>query len=142
MLSQRQKLKDTYGKVGIETGVIDAEPYKLILMLIDGAIFTISTAAHSLAQGETAEKGMAISKAIRIISEGLQASLDVQAGGEIAVRLNALYDYMCRRLLEANLRNDPAALDEVNRLLNELKAGWEEIAADPAVVSRNKVQPA
>jgi len=138
MLTQRQKLNDTYGKVGIETGVMNAEPYKLILMLIDGAILKISTAAHSIGQGDVSEKGMAITKAIAIISEGLQASLDMQAGGDIGERLNALYDYMCKRLLEANLRNDIAALEEVTRLLNELRSAWEEIGGDPAVVSGNE----
>ena len=86
----------------------------------------------------TAEKGQSISKAIDIITNGLRASLDPEAGGELPERLGALYDYMCLRLLHANLKNDAAALAEVAALLGEIKGAWEEIANDPAVVSQNK----
>ena len=85
------------------------------------------------------EKGKAISNAIDIISNGLKAGLDPKNGGELAGRLDALYDYMCTRLLHANLKNDEAALKEVAGLLREIKSAWEEIADDPAVASRNKV---
>jgi flagellar protein FliS len=76
---------------------------------------------------ETAAKGSAISKAIDIIANGLKVSLDRDAGGDLADRLAALYDYMCDRLLFANLRDNRAALDEVGRLLNELADAWKQI---------------
>jgi flagellar protein FliS len=66
-----------------------------------------------------------------IIDEGLKSSLDKNVGGELAQNLSDLYEYMCQRLLVANLKNDVAALDEVSRLLTELKGAWEEIR--PAV---------
>jgi flagellar protein FliS len=77
-------------------------------------------------------KGKAISHAIRIIDEGLKASLDKNAGGDLAQDLSALYGYMCQRLLIANLKNDPAALDEVTELLSGLKEAWEQIRPELA----------
>ena len=74
-----------------------------------------------------AAKGSAISKAISIIDNGLRASLDKEAGGEIAANLDALYDYMSRRLLHANLKNDVTIIDEVHGLLADLRGAWVEI---------------
>lgn len=127
-----------YTKVGVETGVAEASPHKLILMLFDGAMVSLASARRKMEEKELAQKGKDISKAIDIIVNGLRASLDLQVGGELAERLYALYDYMAARLLHANLHNDTAAIEEVTRLLGELRSAWEEIAADPAVVSANR----
>lgn len=126
-----------YRSVGLETEVASASPHKLILMLLDGALLAVSRAAAYMAENRIAEKGQSISNAIDIIANGLKSSLNYEAGDELAERLGALYDYMCTRLLYANLRNDRAALDEVASLLKEIKSGWEEIANDPAVLSAN-----
>lgn len=139
MFVQSNKGIASYNKVGLETGVDGANPYRLIAMLLDGAIFSLARAAQALKEKRIQEKGKELSMAIDIISSGLQASIDLEAGGEIAERLNSLYDYMCTRLLYANLRNDLGAIQEVSGLLGEIKGGWEEIANDPAVASRNKV---
>lgn len=139
MFATSNKPTDAYNKVGLETGVDSANPYRLITMLLDGAVFSLGRAAQALREKRIEEKGKEISIALDIISSGLQASIDLEAGGELAERLNSLYDYMCIRLLHANLRNDLAAIQEVSGLLGEIKAGWEEIANDPAVASRNKV---
>ena len=133
------KSAQAYATVGIETGVAAADPHRLILMLYDGALLAIATAENAMQQGHTLDKGQAISRAIDIIATGLRASLNFSAADELASRLAALYDYMVTRLLHANLKNDPAALKEVSRLLTEIKSAWEEIADDPAVASRNKV---
>ena len=127
-----------YSKVGLETGVDIANPHRLILMLLDGAILSLGSAAQAMKEKQIAEKGKMISSAISIISGGLQASVNVQAGGELSERLVALYDYMCNRLLYANLHNDLAAIAEVSSLLDEIRGAWKEIATDPAVVSGNK----
>ena len=132
------KPTEAYAKVGIETGVLSANPHKLILMLFDGALMAVGSAERQMREHQIAEKGMSISKAIDIISNGLEASLDMNAGGELAERLAALYDYMCARLLHANIHNDPGALNEVAGLLNEIRSAWQEIADDPAVLSANK----
>jgi flagellar protein FliS len=128
----------SYANVGVETGVTAADPHRLILMLFDGALLAIAKGSNAMQQKQIAEKGNAISHAIDIVANGLKASLDFSGGDELAGRLAALYDYMCNRLLQANLHNDPAALNEVGRLLAELKSAWEQIAQDPAVVSASK----
>ncbi|RTL57759.1 MAG: flagellar export chaperone FliS [Rhodocyclaceae bacterium] len=127
-----------YRKAGVETKVETATPHELVIMLYEGALTAIMAAGVQIQEQKITEKGQSIGRAIDIIDGGLKACLDYQAGGEIAERLGALYEYMCNRLLHANLHNDLAALDEVAKLLRELKGAWEEIAADPAVVSRNK----
>jgi flagellar protein FliS len=116
-----------YRKVGVETGVESADPHKLILMLFEGALLSVASASLHMRRGEVARKGECISKAIDIIANGLKASLDMGAGGDLAAKLAALYDYMCNRLFYANLHNNPAALDEVSHLLAELKSAWEQI---------------
>jgi flagellar protein FliS len=118
---------NAYKNVGLESGVAAADPHKLILMLYQGAILAISSAKNQMLREQIAAKGASISKAIKIIDEGLKACLDVKAGGEIGQNLYELYDYMNQRLLIANLKNDPALLDEVSGLLNELKGAWESI---------------
>ncbi len=105
-------------------------------MLYAGALEAISLAKVHMARHEVAAKGAAISKAIAIIHEGLSASLDEKAGGDLAQNLKALYEYMGNRLLAANLNNDQAALDEVSRLLNELKGAWDEIGRRPGAASQ------
>lgn len=117
-----------YSAVGVETGVSTADPHKLILMLFDGAIAAINIAKFELEAGDIPKKGASISKAIDIVSNGLRASLDVEAGGELGERLAALYDYMVQRLLFANLHNNIAALDEVAGLLDTLRDAWTQIA--------------
>jgi flagellar protein FliS len=83
--------------------------------------------------GNIAEKGKSISKAIMIIDSGLRAALDKKAGGEIAEGLDSLYEYMSGRLVTANITNEPAILEEVQRLLIELRDAWNAIADTPAV---------
>jgi flagellar protein FliS len=108
-----------------------ADPHRLILMLFDGARAAISMARLHMERKEIPEKGAAISRAIDIVSNGLLASLNPEVGGEMAEQLAALYDYICARLLWANLKNNLAALDEANQLLGELQSAWAEIAPPP-----------
>lgn len=119
-------LMNRYTKVGIETGVASADPHLLIMMLFEGAITSIAVSRREMKLGHIATKGKAISKAIGII-EALNASLNKDAGGEIAVNLKALYEYMCKRLIDANLKNKPEALEEVGRLLSEIMRAWKAI---------------
>jgi flagellar protein FliS len=128
MYAASRKAVDAYAQVGVETGVASADPHKLILMLFDGTLAAIAAARLAISRNEIAAKGAAISKAIAIVDGGLKASLDVEAGGVLAQRLSALYDYMLNRLLAANLRNDASMLDETSRLLNELRGAWAQIA--------------
>ena len=102
-------------------------------MLFDGAITAIGMARHHIAQGDVAAKGSAISKAVGIVANGLKASLDAKAAGaagaELVANLSALYDYVIGRLLQANLRDDPRALDEAQSLLESVASAWREIGA-------------
>ncbi len=116
-----------YARVGVESGVMSASPHQLITMLFDGAGTAIRTAALHLREGQTAEKGKAISKALDIVNNGLLAALDLEKGGELAERMASLYDYIARLLLTANLRNDAASLDEAGRLLADLGDAWRRI---------------
>jgi len=123
---------NAYATVGIETGIAAASPHKLILMLFEGAMVSLVEAQKHLQDKNVGGKIRSISKAIQIIEEGLKASLDDKVGGAIALRLRDLYDYMGRRLLMANLHNDPEPLREVHRLLGELKSAWQAIGDQPA----------
>ena len=118
---------NAYANVSIETGVAAATPHKLIVMLFDGALVAVTTAIAHMKAKNIAAKGQAISKAIMIIDSGLRASLDKKVGGQIAVSLDALYEYMSNRLLIANLKNQPEILEEVHKLLQDLKSAWVEI---------------
>ncbi len=127
MFSSARHAVNAYSTVGIETGVDAADPHKLVLMLFDGALLAISDARRHLAAGATAAKGLSLTKAIMIVDHGLKASLDMSSGGELAGRLAALYDYVCRQLLVANAHNSDAEMDEARRLLGELRGAWAQI---------------
>lgn len=116
-----------YNKIGIESSLTTADPHKLISMLFQGALLAIANAKNGILRKDIPAKGAAISKAIAIIGEGLHASLDKKVGGELAQNLASLYDYMVKRLVFANLNSDMAALDEVARLLADLKDAWDSI---------------
>jgi flagellar protein FliS len=124
-----------YATVGRESGAMSASPHQLITMLFDGAKTAISMARHHMANNEISAKGQAISKAINIVDNGLKASLDAGVGGaagaELVANLSALYDYVNQRLLYANLRNEPALLDEADRLLDSIGSAWREISPQP-----------
>lgn len=116
-----------YAAIKAETDVACADPHQLVLMLYDAALVAVNRAAERMRARDLATKGTAISKAIRIIDEGLLASLDLKAGGQLAAQLSDLYHYMSHRLLLASVKNDPAGLDEVSRLLADLRDAWAAI---------------
>jgi flagellar protein FliS len=122
---------NAYAKVGAEIGAMSASPHQLITMLFDGAKTAIAMARHHMANKDIGAKGLAISKAINIVENGLKASLDADAAGvagaQLVADLSAFYAYVTQRLLYANLRNDPALLDEADRLLDSVSSAWREI---------------
>jgi flagellar protein FliS len=118
---------NAYSKVGITTAVSSASPHQLIVLLFEGARQAVIVARSGIEAGDVPRKGAAITKAIDIILNGLRASLNLEEGGNLAQNLYALYDYMARRLLHANLNNDKAALDEVLNLLGEIHGAWVSI---------------
>jgi len=128
MFTSAGRAINAYVKTGVETGVPEADPHRLVLMLFEGALASIAQARLKLSTGDVPGRGKAISKAISIIQDGLRNSLDVQKGGELAERLGALYEYVTMRLLEANVHARQEALDEAAHLISELHAGWAAIA--------------
>jgi flagellar protein FliS len=105
---------------------------ELIQMLFDGLIESLATTKGHIQRNSIAEKGKSIARASRIVL-GLQGALDFEKGGELATNLNELYNYITRRLLHVNARNDLAALDEIHSLMTEIRGAWESV---PALIPR------
>ena len=127
MYTQSSVAANAYAKVGLETGVVAASPHQLIIMLYEGAELAVRMAIKHLNDGDIAKKSASISKASSIIQEGLRSALDTRKGGGIALQLDALYDYMNKRLMLAHIRNETAPLEEVLGLLRELHGAWQQI---------------
>ncbi|MGP3792085.1 flagellar export chaperone FliS [Pseudomonas sp. B392_1p] len=122
----RSALKQ-YQQVNTHAQVSEASPHRLIQMLLAGALDRIAQAQGAMSRDQIELKGMLIGKAIDIVG-GLREGLNLETGGELAANYDRLYDYMSRRLIEANRKNDAKILDEVASLLREIKAGWDGIA--------------
>ncbi|MCM0045432.1 MAG: flagellar export chaperone FliS [Burkholderiaceae bacterium] len=118
---------NAYRQMSVDTDALAASPHQLIVMLFDGALRALDTAAAQMQAGDIEGKGRSLSKAIEIVGSGLAASLDLKAGGEIAANLASLYDYVIRELVAANLRNDADTLDRARQLLAQMRASWVEI---------------
>jgi len=115
-----------YRNVAAHSTVLEADPYQLVAMLMDTALERLNIARAAIQRGDKAGKAAALHRSTAIIEE-LRSSLNHQVGGEISSSLERLYDYMIRRLLAANLQDDIKAIDEVNKLLSEIRGGWGAI---------------
>ncbi len=120
---------NSYASVKVHSGVESASPHRLIQMLFEGALERIAQAKGAIAQKQLARKGELISKAVAIVG-GLQGSLNDNEGGALAANLDSLYDYIIRRLTQANSENSVEQLDECSRLLGEIKSAWDMIGKD------------
>lgn len=116
-----------YQQVGVKAQVTEADPHRLIQMLMQGGLDRIAQANGAMEREAFAEKGVLIGKAINIIG-GLRDALDQDVGGELAANLDRLYEYMTMRLFEASRHNDVDKLNEVGKLLGEIKLAWDQIA--------------
>ena len=121
------KAMKQYQQVSIEAQVSDANPHRLIQLLMQGGLERLAQARGAMEREQIPEKGILIGKAIGIIG-GLRDALDSERGGELAGNLDRLYEYMIARLVEANTSNDTSLLDEVSALLLEVKSGWDGIS--------------
>jgi flagellar protein FliS len=130
-----------YANVGLETGVVAASPHQLIVMLYEGAELAVRMAIRHLDEGDLAKKSAAVSKASTIILDGLRAALDPHQGGEIALQLDALYDYMNKRLMLAHVNNQRAPLEEVLGLLRELHDAWLQIGTGGTAAPQSSLHP-
>jgi flagellar secretion chaperone FliS len=122
--SSSQGFAGTYRQIGVQTGVDGASPHQLVLMLYDGYNDAVNDARAAMKAGQMEAKGKAIGRALRIVDEGLKASLDVKSGGALAENMMAVYAYVLRRLSEANLSNDAQLLDECLRVMEPLRSAW------------------
>jgi flagellar protein FliS len=118
-----------YRSTSAHSGVAAADPHALIVMLMDGALERIATARGLMTNGTgAAERAQLLHRAVSIIDE-LRNSLNFKAGGEVSHNLDALYEYMCTRLMQASAANKHEWLYEVSRLLNEIRAAWLQLPA-------------
>ena len=127
MYTNPRNAAHAYTNIGLETGVVAASPHQLILMLYEGAELAVRMAIRHMNDRDLPKKSAAISKASIIILEGLRSGLDLPRGGDIAQQLDALYDYMNKRLMLAHMHNQIAPLEEVLGLLRELHEAWLQI---------------
>ncbi|MDT0140694.1 flagellar export chaperone FliS [Acidovorax sp. PRC11] len=127
MFTAYQSRANAYQRINVETSMHTIDQHQLVSLLYAGVLNAIATARGALARGDVATKCSAISKAVRILEEGLSTALDREEGGALAGNLDALYDYSLRRLIQANARNDDAMLEEVARLIEPVAQGWNEI---------------
>ena len=111
----------------VTTQVGTADRIQLVIMLYDGAISFLGQAKEKMAARDAAGKGLLIGRALDIIAE-LNASLNFQAGQELATNLFHLYNFMTGHLTKANQNWDLAALDEVVAMLTQLREAWVEVA--------------
>ncbi|OAN16726.1 flagellar export chaperone FliS [Photobacterium jeanii] len=111
-----------------------ASPHRLIQMLLEGLLDNLSRARGYMERGQIADKGMTITKCLDILN-GLSSVLDEQKGGDVTQELFRLYDYCGRRLFEANIQNDVAAIDEVSHLIREILEGWVVLKPDRVQVA-------
>lgn len=121
-----------YRIVGAHTAVDGAGPAQLIVLLFDALAEAVAGAERALQQKDVQAKGRAIARALRLIDEGLMPAVDLKHGGRLAQDLRELYQYVVRRLTQANLRNDAHALADCRKVIDPLHAAWRELAARPS----------
>ena len=116
-----------YKRVGAQTSIEGASPHQVICLLFEALLRSLQSARGALARGDIDTKGEAIGKAVRILEEGLKSGLDMDAGGELAVNLNGVYNYSILRLTTANLKNDASLIEEVTQLIVPVFDAWKSI---------------
>ena len=115
-----------YAREYMRTQTETSSPTKLVVMLYDGAVRFLSLAREKMASGDIEARHNYMVRAQRILAELLSA-LDFEKGGEVATNLQRIYTYMLQQLVEANLNDRTEPIDEVIRLLRDLREGWAEV---------------
>ncbi|MCL1044819.1 flagellar export chaperone FliS [Shewanella electrodiphila] len=119
----------SYRKVSIDSELAVASPHRIIQMMFDGALLRLAQSRYAIETQDLQGKGVAINKAIGIIN-GLNNSLNMDVKDSVAGNLSELYDFMLRRISEANMNNDVKAIDDVSGILRTIKEGWDAIPQD------------
>lgn len=120
-----------YRQTSVSSAVLDADPHRLVALTFAGIRNRLRLAVACVEARNIARKGEAITEASALVGH-LDASLNHEAGGEIADNLSALYHYIQRRLVEANIANDASILKECDSLLGDLEGAWSAIGPDAA----------
>lgn len=115
-----------YQQVNTQTSIVDADPHRLIQLLLDGALERMAMSKSRISAKDFEGKNNLLNKSIEIVG-GLRGFLNHDKGGELSANLEALYDYIERRLFEANVNNDVAMIDECAGLLRQVKSSWDGI---------------
>jgi len=134
MLSTAARAAASYQRTAVEC----ESPLALVVMLYDGAIAQVTRAREGAAKNDLKTRREGLSRAMAMVNQ-LQSTLDMTAGGEMATSLDALYTYMVSRMVDANIKKDSKALDEVYRLLCTLREGWQQVAnSQPGAAPRTQ----
>jgi flagellar secretion chaperone FliS len=126
-----------YKSIGIETAVSGASSHQLVSLLFDTLQQQLLSAKSAMLAGDIQNKGRAISRVVRILEEGLKAGLDMPRGGELAGNLQSLYNYCIFKSTEANLRNDPAMIEEVISLIDPVADAWKQMGEQLAANAKS-----
>ena len=111
-----------------QQSVMTATPGQLVVMLYDGCLRFLHQSAHAMRDGDIAVAGNRLSRAEAIIDE-LLTTLDLEQGGVIASRLQGIYVFCNKQLIEARVNHDADTIDTVYGLLAELRESWAQVAA-------------
>lgn len=130
-----KSLAGAYSKVGTETGVITADSHRLIAMLFDGLLESLQEARGAIERNDMQSKCSCLSRAARIVEEGLNAGLDHNSGLEVAENLEILYGYLSVIITKANLRSNPELVDEALSLVAPVRQAWNAIAPSGRAVN-------
>ena len=120
-----------------QVSAVGASPHQLVSMLFEALLQSVNAARNSVLGKDFESKGRHITRAIRLLDEGLLSALDDAQGGELAANLRGLYRYSMNRLTLANLRNDEALLSEVIGLIEPIAQSWRQIGAAVAAGPAN-----
>ncbi|HWK26603.1 MAG TPA: flagellar export chaperone FliS [Solirubrobacter sp.] len=111
-----------------QQSILTAPPGRLVVMLYDGCLRFLFQAAYAMREGDRLGSQERMRRAEAILDE-LTVTLDHERGGAIASRLQGIYAFCRRHLMEAALEQDPGKIEAVSELLGELRDAWAEIAS-------------
>ena len=122
-----------YQRTAQEINIQGADNHQLVSLLFEGLMQSLLRARGAIERQDVATKGEALGKSVRILEEGLKASLNLDEGGSLATNLLGLYDYSILRLTHANLKSDRSAVEEVINLIEPIAQAWRQIRGSRGV---------
>ncbi len=122
---------DAYQETNTEAQAATADPHKLVVMLIDGLLDEIDRVEGHIQGRRYEHKGRSVSKCLDILA-GLDAALDIEQGGDVAVNLHNLYEYCANTIYQVSISNDLEQLSSVKNVMTNLREGWEHMGRDAA----------